>query len=139
MKPSIIAKSPPDRPNICIRGGSWGGREGGGLRFPPQGKIFCWRTKILLMSGICEGSTQMDPHVSVGEDRMRRLLTILIKLGKPGGIMVPRQLVLTFASRLKVDVNDLIKVMDMSMQRYRGGIKSVILTAERKTSFVQHH
>lgn len=81
----------------------------------------------------------MDPHVSVGEDRMRRLLTILIKLGKPGGIMVPRQLVLTFASRLKVDVNDLIKVMDMSMQRYRGGIKSVILTAERKTSFVQHH
>lgn len=65
----------------------------------------------------------MDPHVSLWEDRMRRLLAFLIKLGKPGEIMAPRQLIRTFASRLKVDVNDLIKAsraeaMDMSMQRY---------------------
>lgn len=67
----------------------------------------------------------MDPQVSLWEDRMRRLQALIIKLVKPGEIMVPRQLILTFPSTLKV--NDLIKArrdeaMDMSMQRYHADV-----------------
>lgn len=53
---------------------------------------------------------------SLWGDRMRRLL---IKLGeKPGEIRVSPQLILTFASRLKVDVNDLIKPRRVEAMRH---------------------